>query len=152
MVESESHLRGGGGHVPLGGIEQVGGGVGILRGLVGLHFVGHRCGEAVSRRGRVGMDGIDVHGVGRDVVHVGGVSEASGAVGGEHVVLVEGGAFAVVYPGRYFQACAKLCVEAVGTGLGGDAAGEADFAVPVVGDYFVVVVTGGQRKGCCGND
>ena len=152
MVESEVHVRGGGGHVPLGGIEQVGGGVGGFRGLAGLHFVGHRCGEVVSHRGRVGMDGIDVHGVGRDVVHVGGVSEAAGAVGGEHVVLVEGEVFAVVHPGRYFQSCAKLCVEAVGTGLGGDAAGEADFAVPVVGGCFVVVVAGGKRKGCCGND
>ena len=152
MVESEGHVRGGGGHVPLGGIEQVGGGVGILRGLVGLHFVEHRCGEVVSRRGRIGMDGIDVHGVWRDVVHIGGVSEAAGAVGGEHVVLVEGGAFTVVHPGRYFQACAKLCVETVGTGLGGDAAGEADFAVPIVGENFVVVVTGGKCKGCYDND
>ena len=98
------------------------------------------------------MDGIDVHGVGRDVVHVGGVSEASGAVGGEHVVPVDREVVVVVHPGRYLQACAKLCVEAVGTGLGGDAAGEADFAVPVVGDYFIVVVAGGKRKGCCGND
>ena len=152
MVESEGHVRGGGGHVPLGGIEQVGGGVGGLRGLVGLHFVGHRCGEVVSRRGRIGMDGIDVHGVGRDVVHIGGVSEASGAVGGEHVVPVDGEVVLVVHPGRYLQSCAKLCVEAVGTGVGGDAAGEADFAVPVVGDNFVVVVAGDQCKGCCGND
>ena len=37
-------------------------------------------------------------------------------------------------------------------GILGDAAGEADFAVPVVGGCFVVVVAGGKRKGCCGND
>ena len=152
MIESEGHVRGGGGHVPLGGIEQVGGGVGGLCGLVGLHFVGHRCGEGFSCRGRVGMDGIDVHGVGRNVVHVAGVRETAGSISSEHVVLIEGGGFAVVHPGRYFQSCAKLLVEAVGTGLGGDAAGEADFAVPVVGGCFVVVVAGGKRKGCCGND
>ena len=152
MVEGKGHTGGGGDYTPLGGIEQVGGGVGIFRGLVGLHFVGHRRGESFSCQGRVGMDGIDVHRVGRDVVHFAGVSEASGAVGGEDIVLVEGDGLAVVYPGRYLQACGELRVEAVGTGLGGDAAGEADFAVPVVSGYFVVVVAGCQRKGCCGND
>ena len=61
------------------------------------------------------MDGIDVHGVGRDVVHFAGVSEASGAVGGEDVVLVEGAGLAIIYPGRYLQAWGELRVEAVGT-------------------------------------